>query len=513
MSRRGRRATEKSRESTRRMHEAAWLERVVGPVWNSVSGFPTISRETPVRSNETGVCMTKGLIPAALVAALLLASCAAAPEEVPEPSPSPVIEFAAGSEPIWETDPEKFTVPPGPSARVIGETVLIGEEYSGTVQAFDARTGDPKWKLEPFSGRIGSANARSLPLVTSPAQGGLVIAGYSQDCWIGPRCTGVPKGTSAVVGVAAISVASGKPVWQTILAKAGPEGSATEYDGIALEATAADADADAVLVHLGTHDGKPTEGGTPGATAVLLDAATGAERWRLKDFVSKHLTDSLVLGVPISKPAERQGSMMRGPWITGAADRKLGVTLDLADEVPWSMSGAEISLEGAGGPGLITTLEMSPPPDTGNLMLIGPDGKKIPSIVDDLKWALTECAKVEVLACVINGRNATEKLLTWLPGEDTPTTAELWDGNLQPWALAGDTVLITENGYVAVNTTGTRASWVAADRQGKILGERRPGAAIAASEKYVVTQNLVPVEDDQTYPLALQVWQITDLPG
>lgn len=443
--------------------------------------------------------MKTGRLAVCAIAALtVLVGCGPRGEKPAETAPDPVrpevIRFATGPTPLWSTADNRRELPVQPVVRVFDETVLVGEAISGPVRALDARTGELRWSLSPFSGLVAGGRVRSLPLVTTSATGGSLVVGFEVDCTAAAPCDGVPSGTT--LGIAALDPATGKPRWQSDLQ------TATKTSGPAHRIVAADDSG--VLVQLGPTAGARTADSLRGTTTVLLDAATGAELWRLDGFAATHLGSTLVLGVAADRTAP---GTWNNAFVNAVARRSDGARVEPEGDA-WS-SGMQLQVVGTGGPGVVVGVVENPSP-TGGLLVLGPDGGRVPSETDDLRWAMGTCAESAFLACTVHGRNQPDQLVTWFPGEDAPTSAELWDANLQLWAVSDEVLLMSENGYVTVNADDVRASWFAVDRTGTVLGDRRPGAVIGASDDYVVTKDFDP--DGIGAPISLQVWRITALP-
>lgn len=146
---------------------------------------------------------------------------------------------------------------------------------------------------------------------------------------------------------------------------------------------------------------------------------------------------------------------------------------------------------------------------TRTIGVIGPDGQPVPSGADNQNLAQATCPlhRVEkLLACAVMARSNDSVLVTWASGEDAPTSAPApLPGYQQLWAVSGDVLLITENGYQ--QQSDEPADWFAARRDGTVISERYPGAVVAASEKYAVTRTV-----DVDGAFALQVFEITRHP-
>lgn len=435
----------------------------------------------------------------ALLAATLLGACSpspvTAPPSVPETTPvdpvqPAVVSFEAGSTPVWTSD-DVWAWPP--TAAVLGDRILLD---SGALDAevLDAGSGDPVWELRARTSPIGQGVVESVPLMPSSAAGGLLAAAYTQQCRAENPCADGGEGTRKVLGVAGLAIADGTPLWQSVVATVGPPGSPTELDLYSLDVTVVDADDTGVLVRVGTFDGRPTSAGDPAFTAVLLDAATGAEQWRLPAFDPGHLTDGVVYGTFTSGQSAQLTA-------EAAVDRTTGKRIELGLAGP-------VRVHGAGGPGALVGRSSSVAP-VGNLTVLGRATAPVATVTDGLSYAAAPCADLDGLVCIVQDRRTDTHLLSWLAGEPAPTTAALWQAQLQVAATAGDDVLlVNENPFLTVDDPEILDTWFAVRRDGTVIGERRPGVVLAASDRWVVTVDRAPDDASGQRRFALQVWAV-----
>ena len=196
-----------------------------------------------------------------------------------------------------------------------------------------------------------------------------------------------------------------------------------------------------MLATVSTHDGEATPAGTPGMTTVLLDAETGEEQWRVAGFRGGFLTADAVLGVQDDgvTPSEPHPDV-----VTSAVDRTTGTVTD-GTTMP------ETWVESAGGPGAVVDDRSEDGMETRNIHVLGPDGRPVATDVDRQRLAQATCPEPDVetlLACAVMGRGTDSLLVSWADGEAEPTVAPApLTGHQQVWAVSGDLLVISENGY------------------------------------------------------------------